>query len=105
MKLQSRKLEENDRHVLILIASMLSSEDQAKPHAVWLWTTDAGYFCTSAGTKIIFVGDPAQLPPVGQLLSPALDKNWLENKGRKVIQHTLARMNALQANNDILVVA
>jgi hypothetical protein len=54
--------------------------------------------------KIIFVGDPAQLPPIGQLLSPALDKNWLGTKD-KVIQHTLARMNALQANNDILVVA
>jgi|GEM_PF-180453 len=28
--------------------------------------------------KIIFVGDPAQLPPIGMNFSPALDKNYLE---------------------------
>lgn len=30
------------------------------------------------GAKIIFVGDPCQLPPVGSLHSVALDKYWLE---------------------------
>lgn len=29
--------------------------------------------------KIIFVGDPAQLPPVNSKISPALDKKYLEN--------------------------
>jgi hypothetical protein len=31
-------------------------------------------------TKIIFVGDPAQLPPVGMSTSPALDKDYLMAK-------------------------
>lgn len=30
--------------------------------------------------KILFVGDPAQLPPVGMTFSPALDETYLRNK-------------------------
>jgi ATP-dependent exoDNAse (exonuclease V) alpha subunit len=30
------------------------------------------------GAKVIFVGDPCQLPPVGSLASVALDKEWLD---------------------------
>ncbi len=30
------------------------------------------------GAKILFVGDPAQLPPVGEVLSPALSANYLK---------------------------
>jgi ATP-dependent exoDNAse (exonuclease V) alpha subunit len=111
MKLQFEFVvpEENDRLKVLIFdeASMLSSEDQGETsHAVFgSGQLMQDIFAASAGTKIIFVGDPAQLPPVGQLLSPALDKNWLEQKGRKVIQHTLTRIERTQANNDILVVA
>lgn len=31
------------------------------------------------GAKVIFVGDPCQLPPVGSLASVALDKEWLDD--------------------------
>jgi len=31
-------------------------------------------------TKIIFVGDPAQLPPIGMNFSPALDENYISEK-------------------------
>lgn len=34
---------------------------------------------TDRGAKIIFVGDPAQLPPVGETLSPALSELYLKN--------------------------
>lgn len=37
-------------------------------------------FTYCQGKKIVFVGDSAQLPPVGQTLSPALDKTTLETK-------------------------
>ncbi len=30
------------------------------------------------GAKILFVGDPAQLPPIGEVLSPALSANYLK---------------------------
>lgn len=111
MKLQFEFVvpEENERLKVLIFdeASMLSSEDQGETsHAVFgSGKLMQDIFAASAGTKIIFVGDPAQLPPVGQLLSPALDKNWLEQKGRKVMQHTLTKIERTQAGNDILLVA
>ncbi|MFK0571716.1 ATP-dependent RecD-like DNA helicase [Endozoicomonas sp.] len=31
----------------------------------------------ATGSKVLFIGDPAQLPPVGESLSPALSGDWL----------------------------
>ena len=36
--------------------------------------------------KFIFVGDPCQLPPIGQDISPALSKNYIEEKYKLSIQ-------------------
>jgi len=111
MKLQFEfVIPEKEQRVEVLIfdeASMLSSEDQGETsHAVFgSGKLMEDIFAASEGTKLVFVGDPAQLPPVGQLLSPALDKTWLEQKGRKVVQHTLTKIERTQAGNDILVVA
>lgn len=56
-------------------------------------------------SKIIFVGDPAQLPPVFQANSPALDKDWLNDFGRKTQVGTLDEIMRTQADNDILEIA
>jgi hypothetical protein len=37
---------------------------------------------SQAGAKIVFVGDPAQLPPVGETLSPALSTTYLQDHFR-----------------------
>ena len=55
--------------------------------------------------KIIFVGDPCQLPPICQTLSPALDKQWLIDAGRKVTAGTLDQIMRTQQGNDILTIA
>lgn len=45
------------------------------------------------GRKVVFVGDSAQLPPVGQSTSPALDDAVLEKKyGRKVMSACLRQV-------------
>lgn len=42
------------------------------------------------GRKIVFIGDYAQLPPVGMNFSPALDKNYLSEKFKcEVVEFTL----------------
>ena len=41
-------------------------------------------FQSDNGCKILFVGDNAQLPPVGQNESPALNPNYYKDKGLKV---------------------
>lgn len=55
--------------------------------------------------KFIFVGDPCQLPPVGQHFSPALSQQWLENQGVKTQEGALSAILRTAQNNDILTVA
>lgn len=55
--------------------------------------------------KIIFVGDPVQLPPVGQLESPALSIDILNQYGRVCTKETLHQIMRTQNDNDILLVA
>lgn len=42
--------------------------------------------------KIVFVGDPAQLPPVGDNTSRALSKEYFEGLGVKAIEYTLTKV-------------
>jgi len=54
-------------------------------------------------TKIILVGDPAQLPPVGMNFSPALDEEYLTNKFKiSVSSVELKEVKRLDKNNNIL---
>lgn len=55
--------------------------------------------------KIIFVGDPAQLPPIFQLHSPALDTKWLNSNGRVAVKATLEEIMRTAQDNDLLAVA
>lgn len=55
--------------------------------------------------KIIFVGDPCQLPPIGQEISPALDQQWLNDFGRVAVTATLEKIMRTSENNDILDIA
>ncbi|RYY54734.1 MAG: DUF2075 domain-containing protein [Chitinophagaceae bacterium] len=57
------------------------------------------------GNKVIFVGDPGQLPPIGQAISPALDMEWLASNGRTAVSVTLDKIERTTADNDILVLA
>lgn len=62
-------------------ASMVSdiySENEAFSFGSGKLLTDLFKFID--GRKILFVGDYAQLPPIGMLLSPALSKEYIEEK-------------------------
>jgi tRNA A37 threonylcarbamoyladenosine biosynthesis protein TsaE len=57
----------------------------------------------SANSKIIFIGDPAQLPPIGMNFSPALDAMYLEEIYQ--LKASMAEMKEVKrqdANNGIL---
>lgn len=57
-------------------------------------------------SKIIFIGDPAQLPPIGMNFSPALDPNYLrENYKVSVLQAEMKEVKRQDANNGILISA
>lgn len=50
------------------------------------------YIRPNFGGKVIFVGDPAQLPPVGESTSFALKAEYFEDKGLKVMQAHLTEV-------------
>lgn len=55
--------------------------------------------------KFIFVGDPCQLPPIGQALSPALSPEWLRKLGVPTGEASLSEIMRTRQDNDILIVA
>jgi TATA-binding-like protein domain of the TOTE conflict systems/AAA domain len=57
----------------------------------------------SSTTKIIFIGDPAQLPPIGMNFSPALDKKYLNEKcNLKIVDTEIKEVKRQDADNGIL---
>lgn len=88
-------------------ASMLSSEPSEDETVLMFGSGNllADFFSAIGNNKIIFVGDPAQLPPVKQLLSPALEMEWLAEQKRTAISVTLEKIERNEPNNDILILA
>jgi exodeoxyribonuclease V len=60
------------------------------------------YVYNNKRCKLILVGDTAQLPPVGQPYSKAMDKGYLENFGMEVIEHELKEVMRQEAGSGIL---
>jgi ATP-dependent exoDNAse (exonuclease V) alpha subunit len=73
---RQRNLHEN---ALIIVdeASMINNEAEFGSRGLLYDLVE--YVFEGVGNKLMLIGDTAQLPPVGRSLSPALDKNYLEN--------------------------
>jgi len=109
MTLQFGLREPDNKKVIYIVdeSSMLSSEIAKGNETVFF---GSGYlmddFFNAVGSnKVIFVGDPGQLPPIGQLLSPALDMEWLAKNRRTAISITLNKIERHSPDNDILLLA
>lgn len=62
------------------------------------------YVYSSENCRMIFIGDQAQLPPVGTSISPALDGNHLASRyNLKVIPHVLEEVVRQEAESGILI--
>ena len=102
-----RKPDERKQVYIVDEASMLSSDlaidmSFAKFGSGYLLTD---FFHAAGSNKIIFVGDPCQLPPIGESLSPALDMDWLSKEHRIAVALTLEKIERVNPENDILVLA
>ncbi len=61
------------------------------------------YVMSGKNCRVMFVGDVAQLPPVGLLQSPALDPQWLERAfGMRVFAHELTEVVRQEKHSGIL---
>lgn len=54
------------------------------------------------GCRLIIMGDTAQLPPVGDEESPALQESWLSGYGLNVVSHTLTEVVRQAESSGIL---
>ena len=88
---------------IIYEASMLSNviSGDGSVVAFGLGVLMNDFFDSVSNNKMIFVGDPCQLPPIGQPFSPALDMKWLAKKGRPPMAVTLNKIERTDPDNDI----
>ena len=98
----------NEGSVVAIVdeASMVCS--RKIEHELYVFGTDnlmedlLTYIRPSFGGKVIFVGDPAQLPPVGELISNALRANYFQERGLKVIEAELTEVLRQKGDSIIL---
>lgn len=100
------KINEDSLNAVYIIdeASMLSdsfSENEAFSFGSGKLLTDLFEF--ARGRKIVFVGDYAQLPPVGMNFSPALDKEYIEQKFDCAISEHILREVIRQSDNSVML--
>ncbi|MCC5938411.1 MAG: AAA family ATPase [Lunatimonas sp.] len=63
-------------------------------------------FMTLVGeNKVIFAGDPCQLPPVGSLESPALMETFFKRLGKKVFSFEMTRILRQKQDSEVLKLA
>ena len=107
LQFKTRGPDEGKKLYIVDEASMLSGDLSAD---VLFATFGSGillndFFEVVGKNKVIFVGDPCQLPPVGQAVSPALDLDWLNTQNRVAVSFTLEKIERTDAGNDILKLA
>lgn len=85
-------------------SSMVSdnnSENEAFAFGSGLLMSDL--FTFAGGRKIVFVGDYAQLPPVGMNFSPALDKGYIESKFHCKVYELILREVMRQQDGSVML--
>lgn len=100
--------DESGRNTVAIVdeASMVCS--RKIEHELFVFGTDnlledlLEFVRPSYGGKVIFVGDPAQLPPVGEPISNALRADYFKEKGLKVIEGELTEVLRQKADSVIL---
>ena len=80
-----------------LISDGINNSDAFISKASLLYDVVQWLYKSPEGSKIIFVGDEYQLPPINEAYSPALSKEYLENKfklkGSKAVLTEVFRQN------------
>lgn len=98
-------LDNRQRDVLFICdeASMISTLNEGSPFGTGNLLDDLIEFVySSEGCRLLLVGDDAQLPPVGQVRSPALDERELRGYGLQVVSAQLTEVARQQMDSGIL---
>lgn len=98
-------LDNRQRDVLFICdeASMISTLNEGSPFGTGNLLDDLIEFVYSSdGCKLLLIGDDAQLPPVGQLKSPALDESGMRTYGLHIVSVQLTDVARQQLDSGIL---
>lgn len=95
--------ENRDNNTLYIVdeASMIGS-DHSSGYRSDLLTDLLTYVFSGTNNRLILMGDTAQLPPVGDIASPAMDVESLKEIGLRVSSATLTRVVRQGARSGIL---
>ena len=106
VEMEGFALTENHRPGVLFIcdeASMISTLNEGSPFGTGNLLDDlVEYVYATAGCRLLLVGDAAQLPPVGQKQSPALDAEQLRGYGLEVMSIELTEVARQQLDSGIL---
>lgn len=106
VEMEGFQLMDNRRQATLFIcdeASMISTLNEGSPFGTGNLLDDLVEFVYSCeGCKLLLVGDDAQLPPVGQSQSPALDVQRLRSYGLNVMEAQLTEVARQQLDSGIL---
>ncbi len=106
VEMQGFQLLDNRQHNVLFIcdeASMISTLNESSSFGTGNLLDDLIEYVYSAdGCRLLLVGDDAQLPPVGQMRSPALDVTQLRGYGLQVLSVQLTEVARQQLDSGIL---
>jgi len=106
VEMEGFELTENRRRGVLFIcdeASMISTLNEGSPFGTGNLLDDLiEYVYGSTGCRLLLVGDAAQLPPVGQKRSPALEVATLQGYGLEVMTTELTEVARQQLDSGIL---
>ena len=95
------------RHTLYIVdeASMIGDNFSGETEfgSGRLLTDMVGYIFSQEASRLLIVGDPAQLPPIGMERSSAMDKRILESMGLDVDMVWLTDVVRQELDSDILI--
>lgn len=93
------------QHTLFIVdeSSMISGQRDNPTFGSGMLLDDLiRYVYSGEGCSILFLGDDAQLPPVGSTLSPALDGDYLSGYGLVISSYTLTQVARQALDSGIL---
>ena len=94
---------QKDTFFIVDEASMISNQPAETAFGTGCLLNDLIQFVFSGtNCSLILIGDNAQLPPVGQTNSPALDSDYLSSYGLNITTHTLTQVARQALDSGIL---
>lgn len=99
---------ENGGNIVAIVDEASMACSRKIEHELFIFGTDnlmedlLTFVRPNFGGKVIFVGDPAQLPPVGESVSNALRAEYFKEKGLKVVEAELTEVLRQKGDSVIL---